>query len=165
MHQSTAVLFDQLTGRYYEHGKPWATKKASADIAALECEAVGLAMEHFAHHFAQAKGELVVLSDSTAAEGALKRTRSSSYAMNTAVKNSIVAINRHARDWVVKIAHVATDAQMADKASRMKSVSPDELASVLGVQLGEVAALSALPVYVPSLSAKDVDLICSSHAG
>ena len=149
-----AILFDQLTGRWYEHGQAWARPIRARDIAVHECKAIALAITHFAKHLEGQTGTLALLSDSTSAAGALRNGRSiDSEAMNRAVLDSLEAIDQHAKDWLVTIAHVSTKHQMADWASRLEQVPEEVLRSEGGLPWGEVKARSAVPVFVPSLVA------------
>jgi len=144
-----AVLYDVTRGTVKEYGATWKRRIQPRDIPVNETKAIKLAIEHFSDDLlAAGAGELLLLTDSTSAEGAIKKSGSPSFEMNIAVKQALGAFARLDK-WVIKIAHVLTADQVADAASRGLRLGVTELTSALGPQVGKRLACAAAIVAVP----------------
>ena len=114
-----AVLFDGEENQIYEVGGPWNATHTSGDMGPLEAKAIGRALSAFKNRFLRAKpGTLLVLSDSTSAKGAMLRSYSASYNLNQAVAETFAKLSPQLHQWTVSIAHVSTEKNIADLASR-----------------------------------------------
>ena len=86
-----AVLFDEKSGEVRETGGPWEKRIEAHQIPVHETKAVGFAMEAFAHVWRSERGRVVILTDSTSAQGALLKGGSPSFEMNFEVRKSLVS--------------------------------------------------------------------------
>ena len=123
------VLFDGETNAVHETGGSWKCAHASGDMSFLEAQALAEAAVAFSPRFRKAKaGTLLVLSDSTAAQGALRKTQSASFQLNSAVGKAFRGLEALA-GWKVLIAHVPTAQNLADLASRGDSIFSGSVAA------------------------------------
>ena len=114
-----AVLFDGENNQIYEDGGKWYASYNSGDMGPLEAKAIGRGLSAFKNRFIRAKpGTLLVLSDSTSAKGAMLRSYSASYNLNQAVAETFAKLSPQLHRWTISIAHVSTDKNIADLASR-----------------------------------------------